>query len=144
MSLHRSPSQAMPRRISAFIVCVFLLSVSGSPVSAQSILVFATNYDAILVVGESESRITSRSSVRNGSTIPIQFQKHRINITLSGAEPGEFRAEINIFERTPDGWYLINTDPLSFGGAYTTPVEYQWRLGEIYLNLAIVVSVADH
>ena len=121
---------------------LMMIGVSAAP--AQSTLVFATNYDAILVVGESESRITSRSNVRNGSTIPIQFQRHIINITLSGAEPGEFRAEINIFKRTPDGWYLINTDPLSFGGAYTTPVEYQWRLGEIYLNLAIVVSVADH
>ncbi len=110
---------------------------------AQSTLVMATNYDAVLVVSGNESRITSRSKVRNGSTIPVQFHKHRINITLAEAEPGEFRAEINIFERTPDGWFLINTDPLSFGGAYTTPVEYHWRLGEVYLNLAIVVSVAD-
>ena len=135
----------MPRRITEFYFFVFLLSVLGSPVvSAQSILVLATNYDAVLVVGGNESRITSRSKVRNGNTIPVQFQKHRINITLSEAAPGEFRAEINIFERTPDGWYLINDDPLKFGGTYTTPVEYQWRLGEIYLNLAIVVSIADH
>lgn len=126
-------------------LCVCLLSVFGaSVVSAQSTLVFTTNYDAVLVVGGNESRITSRSKVRNGSTIPIQFQKHRINIKLSEVAPGEFKAEVNVFERTPDGWYLINTDPLLFGGDYTTPVEYQWRLGEVYLNLAIVVSVADH
>ena len=80
--------------------------------------------------------------VRNGNTIPIEFQRHRINITLSEIAPDEFEAEINIFERTTDGWFLINSDPLSFGGAYTTPVEYQWRLGEVYLNLAIVVSIA--
>ncbi len=121
---------------------LMMMGISAAP--AQSTLVFATNYDAILVVGESESRITSRSKVRNGNTIPVQFQKHRINITLSEVAPGEFKAEVNVFERTPDGWYLINTDPLLFGGDYTTPVEYQWRLGEVYLNLAIVVSVADH
>jgi len=132
-------------RISNFCSCVFLMTVLGfSVVSAQSTLVLATNYDAVLVVGESESRITSRSKVRNGSTIPVQFTKHRINITLSEGAPGEFQAELNVFERTPDGWYLINTDPLKFGGTYTTPVEYQWRLGEIYLNLAIVVSIANH
>ena len=131
-------------RFTKFSVCVFLLSASGSPALAQSTLVLASNYDAILVVGESESRITSRSKVRNGNTIPIQFQKHRINITLSEPAPGEFRAEINIFERTPDGWYLINDDPLKFEGDYMTPVEYQWRLGEVHLNLAIVVSIADH
>ena len=122
---------------------VFLLPVFGlSAVLAEPARVFASNYDAILIVGDSESRISSRSMVRDGSTIPIEFQRHRINITLSEVAPGEFGAEINIFERTTDGWFLINTDPLSLGGAYTTPVEYQWRLGEIYLNLAIVVSIA--
>ena len=122
---------------------VFLLFASGiTVVLAEPARVFASNYDAILIVGESESRISSRSMVRNGSTIPIEFQRHRINITLSEVAPGEFGAEINIFERTTDDWLLINTDPLSFGGVYTTPVEYQWRLGEVYLNLAIVVSIA--
>ena len=135
----------MLNRLVKFCFCVCLTIVSGASIaSAQSTLVLATNYDAVLVVGGNESRITSRSKVRNGSAIPIQFQKHRINIKLSEVAPGEFKAEVNVFECTPDGWYLINTDPLLFGGDYTTPVEYQWRLGEVYLNLAIVVSVADH
>jgi len=128
------------RSTKIFFFLLFALGMSAAP--AEPARVFASNYDAILIVGESESRISSRSMVRNGNTIPIEFQRHRINITLSEIAPDEFEAEINIFERTTDGWFLINSDPLSFGGAYTTPVEYQWRLGEVYLNFAIVVSIA--
>lgn len=133
----------MIRRATIFCLCCCLVGIFlAAATSAQSVLIFASNYDAKLVIDGHVSHITNRAKVRNGSIIPIEFQKHRIDIKISEEADSKFRADINLFERSGGNWYQVNADELSFEGNYTTPVEYQWNVGGVSLDLAIIVSIA--
>jgi len=120
---------------------LILCSVLGvSFCYAQSTLIFASNYDLALTTNDAQSRAQSRVEVRNESTFPIEFQKHKIHITVSAISEDQYTITMNIYEKSLGSWFEINADDMSFGGTYSIPVEYQWSSADIHLNLAIVVS----
>ncbi|MDH3747700.1 MAG: hypothetical protein OER97_05795 [Gammaproteobacteria bacterium] len=121
------------------IACIFVTAVGV----AESTLIFATNFDLKLTVGGETSEAQNRVKVRNGSTIPIEFQRHRVDVAIAEASADEFRANLRIYEKTEGEWYLLNAASLSFVGSYGSPTAYEWNIGEISLDLAIVVSIAN-
>lgn len=126
--------------IAARIVLAIAVILCGAHAVAQSSLVFISNYDAKLSIGKEVGHIRSQAKVLNGSTFPISFQKHRIDITVTQIAESEYRADIAVLERSQSDWYPINTEILSIQGAYAAPLEFRWSAGDIALDLAIAVS----
>ncbi len=107
---------------------------------AESDSVFFCNYDVLLTVDDSIGQINSRARVRDGHTLPIEFQEHRIDILIADAGGGRVDLGITLFEKSGGSWYQINPEPLSFGGTFGIPVQYQWSNGDLSLDVAISVS----
>jgi len=120
------------------------LVLAGAMSSADSgvggIRVFACNYDVVLTVEDSVAQARSRARVRDGHAIPIEFQKHMVDISVSSGEGGEVSLGLTLFEKSGEYWYQINPEPLTFGGSLGIPVQYQWSNGAMSLDIAIVVS----
>jgi hypothetical protein len=124
-----------------YLYRVILCSLLGvSFCYAQSTLIFASNYDLALTTNGAQSRAQSRVEVRNESTFPIEFQKHKIHITVSAISKDQYTITMSIYEKSLGSWFEINAGDISFGGTYSIPVEYKWSGADVHLNLAIVVS----
>ena len=134
------------RRITIGSTIVYALivvaSLAPTPAFAQNELIFIANYDAKLHVGDNRGEIQMQAKVRNGSTFPVDFQDYRLDVTVSQISEGQYRANLNIFERTDGEWYRVNTNDISFDGSYSIPVEYKWNVGDMTLDLAISVAIA--
>ncbi len=120
---------------------IFFLAAAASSDTGQTGLVFVANYDARLSVGQAFSEIKAQSKVRNGSTFPIEFRHHRINITVAEKSDGQYLATLNILELSQSSWFTVNAEPLSFEGSYAAPVEFKWAVGEFSMDLAIAISI---
>ena len=107
---------------------------------AEENQVFFCNYDVLLTTSDSVAQINSRARVRDGHTIPIEFQNHKVHIAV--ASPGDRRVEIAVllFEKFEEHWYQVNPEPLTFSGTLGIPVQYQWSDGELSLDIALSVS----
>ena len=124
-----------------FLHKAILFSLLGAAVChAQSTLIFASNYDLALTVNGELSRARSRVEVRNESTFPIEFHRHKIHITVSAVSEDQYTINMSIYEKSLGAWFEINTEDISFGGTYSIPVEYIWNGAGVQLNLALVVS----
>jgi len=123
-----------------FFVCVAGLFLSANSV-AQSTLVYTANYDVKLIVAGETSHITSQARVRDKSTIPIDFQEHRIDVTVTNSGSGRYSAFVDVFEKTESDWNRINTEDLSFEAVYGAPVQIQWSDDGISMDFAIAVSI---
>lgn len=92
--------------LSAILCCV----LSASVCHAQATLIFASNYDLALIVNGELSRSRSRVVVRNESTFPIQFHKHKIEITVSAISEEQYKVDLRIFEKSLGTWFEIYSD----------------------------------
>lgn len=124
----------------AAVLASTLLLLAFVSVQADDDLVFFCNYDVLLTVNDSVGQINSRARVRNGHTIPIDFQDHKIDIAVANAGDGHVELGVTLFERSGEYWYQINPEPLTFGGVLGIPVQYQWSDGDMSLDIAISVS----
>lgn len=124
-------------------IALFAISTADRALAVESTIIFASNYDAQFTVEGVLSHKQSRVKVRNGSTFPIEFQSHRIDVTLSTAADDEYEASLRLYEKTDRKWYLVNTEMIVFIGSYSAPAVYEWRIDNISLDLAIVVSIAN-
>jgi len=107
---------------------------------ADGDLVFFCNYDILFTVDDSIGQINSRARVRDGHAIPIEFQKHKIDIVVAKGGDNGVNFAITLFEKSGESWYKINPEPLTFGGTLGVPVQYQWSSGGLSLDAAISVS----
>lgn len=123
----------------ASLVVVFV----AGPASAQANKVFIANYDVKLLVDETAWHIQTQAKVRNGSTFPILFQGHRIDVRVTDLEDGQYRADLGVFENSRGAWIKINTDNISFQGNYSIPLEFKWTTGDIAFDLAISIAEAQ-
>jgi len=123
-----------------FVICLGGLSLSASSM-AQSTLVYTSNYDVKLVVAGETSHITHQARVRDKSTIPIDFQEHRIDVTVTNIGSGRYSAFVDVFEKTESDWNRINTEDLSFEAVYGAPVQLQWSDDGISMDFAIAISI---
>lgn len=111
-------------------------------VQAQSTMVFASNYDAVLIVDGNQSHVRSRVEIRNGGTFPIQFQNHEVRVQISAVSNDGYRIELSVLEKSGTEWYPVDAEPVSFEGTYSIPFEYKWSGTGVQLDLALVVSPA--
>lgn len=109
-------------------------------VQAQSTIIFASNYDAVLIVNGNKSHVRSRVEVRNGGTFPIQFESHEVRVQISAISDDGYRIELGVLERSGTEWYPVDSEPVSFEGTYSIPFEYKWNGTGVQLDLALVVS----
>jgi hypothetical protein len=121
----------------------FFLTAVALADSEQRSLIFVANYDARLSVSGAYYEVQMQAKVRNGSTFPIDFQNHKLNITVTEIPGGKYLAKLNILELSQNSWFTVNAEPLSFEGSYAAPVEFKWAVGEFSLDLAIAISVAE-
>ena len=119
------------------IAGVFLSTVA----LAQSTLVLISNYDVKLTVAGQLHHITDQAKVRDQRTFPIEFQQHRIDVSVSSIGSGKYRAIINMFERTDSGWNEMTTDELMFEALFSAPIELKWTAGDVSVDLGIAVSI---
>jgi len=130
------------RRIRILVLC--LAGVFISEVSlAQPTLVLIANYDAKLNVAGAEQHITSQAKVRNGRTIPIEFQGHRIDVTVESIGNGKYDAVVDLYERSDGTWYKITLEGLTFEAMFAAPVNLKWREANISLDLAIAIAISN-
>jgi hypothetical protein len=128
----------MISRATILLCCMIALPV----VQAQSTIVFASNYDAVLIVDGNESHVRSRVEIRNGGTFPIQFQNHEVRVQISAISDDGYRIELSVLEKSGTDWYPVDSKPVSFEGTYSIPFEYKWSGTGVQLDLALVVSPA--
>ena len=108
---------------------------------AQSTLVLISNYDVKLIVAGELQHITDQAKVRDRRTFPIEFQQHRIDVSVSNIGNGKYRAILDMFERTDTGWEKITTDELAFEALFAAPIQYKWTVGDVSVDLGIAVSM---
>ena len=128
----------MTLRATILLCCMIVLPV----VQAQSTIVFASNYDAVMIVDGNESHVRSRVEIRNGGTFPIQFQNHEVRVQISAISDDGYRIELSVLEKSGTEWYPVDSEPVSFEGTYSIPFEYKWNGTGVQLDLALVVSPA--
>ncbi len=128
----------MISRATLLLCCTIALPV----VQAQSTLIFASNYDAVLIVDGNKSHVRSRVEVRNGGTFPIQFQNHEVRVQISAVSEDGYIIKLSLLEKSGTEWYPVDTEPVSFAGTYSIPFEYKWNGTGVQLDLALVVSRA--
>ncbi|MFQ5610003.1 MAG: hypothetical protein ACE5F8_07010 [Woeseiaceae bacterium] len=105
-------------------------------------MVLTANYDARLTVAGAKFHVTSQAKVRNGRTFPIDFQDHRIDVTISTLGDGKYRAYVNVFERHDNDWRKVTRDELEFEAAFAAPIQFEWAEGELSMDVAIAVSIS--
>ena len=125
-------------------VVAMVMALTPGTSRADSDLIFFCNYDVLFSVEETVGQVNSRARVRDGHTVPIEFQDYRIEISVAGGPDDSVKFAISMFEKSGQSWYLINPEPLSFGGTLGVPVEYRWSDGGIALDVAISVSSGQH
>jgi hypothetical protein len=128
----------MISRTTIFLCCMLALPI----VQAQSTIIFASNYDAVLIVDGNESHVRSRVEIRNGGTFPIQFQNHEVRVQISAVSDDGYRIELSVLEKSGTDWYPVDSEPVSFEGTYSIPFEYKWSGIGVQLDLALAVSPA--
>lgn len=122
---------------SALLLAAAIAQAGGG---VGGIRVFSCNYDLVLTVDENVSQARSRARVRDGNAIPIAFQDHMVDISVTSGDNGEILLGLTLFEKSGEFWYQINPEPLTFSGSLGIPVQYQWSDGAMTLDIAIVVS----
>jgi hypothetical protein len=122
---------------SLLLACLLLESAL-----ANAELIFISNYDVELAIGDSVSQIQAQSRVRDGSTFPIDFQDYRVTVSVDDTGDGAYSASLKLLERADGSWYQVNVDKIAFTGTYSIPVDFKWRVDDIALSLAISITPA--
>ena len=122
------------------ILCLAGILLAETSLS-QLTLVLISNYDIKLNVAGAAHHITNQAKVRNGKSIPIEFQSHRVDITIDTIGDGKYRAKLSLYERDKTSWYKISLDDLTFEAMFGAPVNLKWEGADIAIDLAIAVSV---
>lgn len=108
---------------------------------AQLTVVLISNYDAKLTIASELHHVSSQIKVRSGRTFPIEFQDHRIDVSVANIGDGKYRAFIAVLEKDENGWSEITVEDLMFEALFAAPVHFQWQLADVSLDLAIAVSI---
>ena len=111
----------MISRATILLCCTIALPVA----QAQSTLIFACNYDAVLIFDGNKGHVRSRVEVRNGGTFPIQFQNHEVCILISAVSDDGYRITLSLLEKSGTEWYSVDSGPVSIEGIYSIPFEYK-------------------
>ena len=131
------PSGLALTRLALILTGVFFSTVG----QAQLTVVLISNYDAKLSVAGELHHISNQTKVRSGRTFPIEFQDHRIDVSVNNIGNGKYRAFVNVFEKNADGWSEITADDLTFEALYAAPVQFRWQSDRVSMDLAIAVSI---
>lgn len=132
----------MPGLILPIVTLVCAFTILGTPSALpQSPVIYTSNYDVLLHVGDATRQIRSRAKVCSGHVIPLDFQNHRIDLRVAEISSEKYSVEIAIFELSQGDWYQLNTENLTFEGQLGIPTQFSWESGELALDLAMVVGL---
>ena len=139
---HPLKSKFVTTPVAGFCLSLYLaFTCLPQTAAAQQTLVLISNHDVKLQIAGDTQHVTHQAKVRNTKTFPIEFQMHRMDVSVSNIGNGKYRATLSLLEQTDMGWERISMDDLSFEAMYGAPVQYQWQAGDISVDLAIAVSV---
>ncbi len=124
------------------VLCLAGILLSEASLS-QLTLVLVSNYDIKLNVAGADHHITNQAKVRNGKTIPIEFQNNRVDVTIDTIGDEKYRATVILYERDNTTWNKIDHEDLTFEAMFGAPVNLQWEEADISIDLAIAVSVSN-
>ena len=123
--------------VTIFVIALSLL-IAPSHASAQT--VFASNYDLVLTVGDTQYRATNRVQVEDGHVIPVKFHRIRVDLEVSSVGSDKFQVLITILEQIDGEWFQTDVGPEGFGGRIGAPLQFSWNGDNMRLNVAINVS----
>ena len=124
-----------------FLAATVVLGICSLTNAGESELRLSVSYDAKLNSGAQANHIRSRAEVSFETPIEIEYQSFRIELTIFKYSTDEFRAQIDVFEKSGSDWVPINPETISFVGNYTAPVTYDWTYTDIDLDMSLVVFV---
>ena len=134
-------SSTLISRVTSLLCVLVLIGLFVTAIgNAQSTVVFASNFDAVLRVDGEFSQVRSRIEVRDGSSFPVDFQNHKLKVQVSSTSQEEFSVELSILEKSQGAWFEINAESIAFSGTFGIPLEYKWSGVGVQLDLAIVLS----
>ncbi len=126
--------------MSRWLPAVLLAGSLATGAAAETMTVFAANYDLKLSAGDSASQIRSSARVRAGHVIPLEMSQHRVDLAFSQESDETIRVQLQLYEKSRGSWYRIDTGTLQFAATPEVPVEYTWSGGGLEIDLALVVS----
>lgn len=126
------------RRMLAVSVLCWATCLASSLSLAQSS--FAVNYDVVLTVADAQYRAQSRVRVLDGATIPVEFDRFKVNLDVSSRDSDKFQALIAIHERIDGEWIELDVDAGGFGGRLGAPHRFAWDGDSMRLNIAVIIS----
>ena len=118
-----------------------ILWIYSPTYAGESDLLLSVSYDAKLNTGTQANHTRSRAVVRFKAPIVIQYQTFRIELTFLENTTDQYRAQIDVFERSASDWVPINPEPISFVGNYSAPVEFDWTHIDIDVSISLVIFV---
>ena len=106
---------------------------------------FITDFNFQIITDNDTSKTTGTAWVREGKTIDISFQYHRVDLKFYDIGENQYRVELLLQERTddsefpqPDSTYKqVNSTALAFDGAFGFPVAFRPAIGGVELEFAL-------
>lgn len=124
-------------------IVLALLSLLAAPAFSQPDVVFETEYDVVLTVGESQYRSQSTARVENNQVIPIEFPKYKVELKMSLWDASKYIVETSILESVDGTWVKIDVDDSGgFGGSIGSFNSFSWNGDGIGLNIGFSISIA--
>jgi hypothetical protein len=120
-------------------LCVLVLVLAPTYSIAQT--VFAVDYHVVLTIGDSQYVARSSVRVKDGHIIPVEFERHRVDLEVSSYKDDMFLILVTILERSNGTWaQMDDADPEGFGGRIGSFHGFDWNGDNMRLNMAITVS----
>ena len=113
---------------------------NGVAAVRQTATVFTSNYDVRLTVNGVLNHAQSRARVRAGHTIPVEFQRHKVNLTISPTGSGQYAVNAALFKKSASGWLPIVMDIPELRGDLGTPMSFTSEANDIKLNVVLVAG----
>jgi len=124
------------RRFVTCYLCVFVLALAPTYSIAQT--VFTVDYHVVLTIDHSQYVARNMVRVKDGHIIPVEFERHRVDLQVASFKEDMYSILITILERSNDTWVQMDdADPGGFGGRIGSFHGFDWNGDDMQLSMAI-------
>lgn len=133
------------RATTALVFGVGLIAFTPRWSYADCEIDFTTEFNIQVTTDNDTSNEIGTAFVRQGWTIDIPFQYHRVDLKFYDIGENQYRVELILQERTddsdfprPDSTYKqVNSTALAFDGAFGVPVAFRPAIGGVEIEVAL-------